>query len=524
MALTTLTRRALIAAPLLAFAAVAPGAPALADDRPSITIAVQALPPNAEPLAGISNVGLRLVYSVFDTLWRRDFLAEAADPEGGSVLVPHLATSLTQIDPLTWELKLREGVRFHNGDALTAEDVAFTFSEGYMRGEKAAYPEGRILFGHVADVVVVDPLTVRLVTKSEDVVMPHRLAAYGGWIVNHRFAPNGLGPDGLAVGTGPYRLVEFVTNQRAVLEANDDYWMGAPNAKRITFEVVPEAMARFAGLVAGDYDMVVNVLPDQRAMFEAYTDLEVLPVKLDFAHVLYFDTRLAPLDKPEVRQALNWALDYELMNEALWQGEGGVLKGLQLPSYGPLYDPDRAFFRHDPETARALLAKAGYQGEEIVFRTLPYYLNAPEAGEIMQQMWQAAGLNVRLEIVENFEQIRAPGVHILPTSVAFRYPDPLGGGVIVHWGPRAVMQRQGYWSPAEYNQVGEQLAAATDPAERRALFQRMLDIWEAEAPGVIMYQPLELFAKRRSINFTHYPLYYMDFRPYNLSFDAARGQ
>src|SRR5262245_61131238 len=115
------------------------------DQRPRLRIAVADLPPTLEPARELSNVGTRVVYSIYDTLLRRDFLG--ATDGGGSSLKPHLATGWERRSSRELFVTLREGVRFHNGDTLTAEDVVFTFRPGRMWGDKPLFPEARAFFG-----------------------------------------------------------------------------------------------------------------------------------------------------------------------------------------------------------------------------------------------------------------------------------------------------------------------------------------------------------------------------------------
>ncbi|MCW0233780.1 MAG: ABC transporter substrate-binding protein [Ferrovibrio sp.] len=524
----SLSRRALLAAAAPA-AAAAVAAPALlprlvraqSDDRPSLRIAVQALPPTLEPLESISNVGLRLTYNVFDTLLRRDFLAEAKGEGGGSSLVPHLATSLRQRDPLTWEAALRPGVRLQDGGELTADDVLSTFSAERMWGPQVQAFEGKVNFGHLAGVDAVDRYTVLLRTRSPDVAMPHRLAAYGGWIHSAKACAAG-GLEGMRkqpVGSGPYRHASFARDQRVVLDSHDDYWMGRPPAKQIIFSVVPEASTRLAGLQAGDFDLVTNLLPEQAESLAGHPKLEGVDVPLDFAHILYYDTRRPVLRDVRVRRALNHAVDCDLLGRSLWGPGYRRMAALQVPAFGALYDAGRQGFEHDPARARQLLREAGYGGEEIVIRIAPaYYLQMLQAVQIVQQMWLAVGVNSRIETRENLSLLAQPGADVRPTSIAFRFPDPLGGGLMVHLSRDYFLQKQGFWQPDRFNAISDALATATDRDERRRLWLALLDEYEAEAPALILYPVREYFAKRRNIRWTHYPLYYMDFRGYNLGF------
>lgn len=499
--------------------------PALAQDadtRPALRVAVQALPPTLEPLNSITNVGLRPIDLLFDRPLMRDFKAEAA-ASGTQIIIPQLALSVTRIDSLTWELKLRPDVKLHDGSVLSSADFAATFSPARI-GAGTPYPEGKILFGHVTEVIAVDDLTVQIKTRTPDPIMDQRLAAYGGWIIGAKALAAG-GPESPKtnpVGAGPYKLKEFVADTRVTFDSHDDYWMGAPAAKSVSIEVVPEAATRVAGVISGEYDIVTNLLPGQINQFDGYDDVEVLSVPLDLVHAYYYDTKGAALSDVRIRQALNYAIDYDMLGQAVWGGPFSRPNGLQTPAFGDLYNPDRTFFPYDPEKAKALLAEAGYAGQEIVLRLVSgYYVGSEDAAQIVQAMWGELGINLRLELVENAEQLYAPGADIRMVSAAFRFPDPLGGGVIVAFGPNSVTQQRGYWTPTNgYNETGEELLVAEEPAERKRLFQKMLDLFEEDAPATILYAANEIYAKRKAVMFTHYPLYYFDLRPTNFSFSG----
>jgi peptide/nickel transport system substrate-binding protein len=491
-----------------------------ADARPALRVAVQAMAPTLEPLNSISNVGLRAIDLMFDRPSVRDFKAEAEAP-GQQIIVPQLAESVTRIDPMTWEIKIRPNVKLHDGSVLSGADFAATFSPSRI-GADTPYPEGKILFGHVAEVVTVNDLTVQLKTSRPDPIMDQRLAAYGGWIVGAKALAEG-GPESPKtnpVGAGPYKLNEFVADTRVVFDSHDDYWMGMPAAKSVSIEVVPEAATRVAGVISGEYDIVTNLLPGQISQFDGYDDVEVISVPLDLLHAYFYDTKSAVLSDVRMRQALNYGIDYDMLGQAVWGGPVNRPNGLQTPAFGDLYNPDRTFFNYDPEKAKALLAEAGYAGEEIVLRIISgYYVGSEDAAQIVQAMWSELGINLRLELVENAEQVYGPGADIRMVSAAFRFPDPLGGGVIVAFGPNSAPQQRGYWTPTNgYNETGEELLAAENPAERKRLFQKMLDLFEEDAPATILYAANEIYAKRKAVTFTHYPLYYFDLRPTNFGF------
>jgi peptide/nickel transport system substrate-binding protein len=513
------TRRSLLATAMAAPALLSGPVRAQGDTRPVLRVAVQALPPTLDPVESISNVGLRITDNVFDTLIRRDFLAEAAT--GQPTLVPALATSLVQRDALTWEATVRPGVRLHDGGELTAEDIAATFAPDRLWGPKAPFFEGKISWGHLDSVTAEGRDRVIIRTQAPDVVMPQRLAAYAGWIGSAKhIAETGLeGMRTKPVGSGPYRLTSFQRDQRVVMTAFDEYWMGRPAAKQTVLQVVPEASARLAGLQAGDFDMVTNLLPDQAPVLARDPKNEAVSVTMDLAHILYYDTRQPVLADRRVRQGLNFAIDYDLLRNTLWGPGIPRMAALQVPSWGGFYDAKRPGFSYDPARARELLAAGGYRGQEIVVR-IPagYYLNLLPAAQIVLEMWRAVGVAGRLDVRETVASLAQPGADVRPTSVAFRFADPLGGGLLVHLSKSYSLQQQGYWQPARFNAISDAMRAAIEPAERQRLWAALLDEYEAEAPALILYPVQEVLGKRRNIRFTHYPLYYMDCRPYNLSY------
>lgn len=516
------TPRRLVAA----FAALAMSAvsfPAMAQQRPDIVVGVADTPATLEPAKELSNVGTRVSYSIFDTLIRRDFLS--AEGGSGSKLVPGLAESWKRIDDLTLEVKLREGVKFHNGATLTAEDVVFTFSPERMIGEKTMLPEGRAYFSVIDRVEAVDPLTVRFVTKAPDPLLEQRLSSWASWVVNkadwQAQAEGGKLPR-FPVGTGPYKLDDYKADQHIRLIANDDYFGGKPTAQSVTFREVPEPAARIAGLVSGEFDIITNVAPDQIAQINSYGDIETRSVVLANSHVLMYNTQHPVLADARVRQALNLAIDRNLLVQALWDNKAIVPKSHQYPEYGDMYDANRSGMEYNVEKAKALLAEAGYKGEEIVYSTHPtYYLNAVPAAQVIVEMWKAAGINAKLNVTEDLDNIKGNDLMIRNWSNSTRYPDPLGG-LWVAWGPFGFAQKtQKTWANAEFNDLGKKLETTIDLPTRKKLASGMLDIWEKDAPGTILYQPLETYGVRKSLKWQPYTFYYMDLRPYNLADTAA---
>ncbi|MEX2644128.1 MAG: ABC transporter substrate-binding protein [Acetobacterales bacterium] len=514
----TLALGALGGAAMMAAAVSAP-VPAAADDRPNLVVAVNALARSLESGDQTGNVDVRITYNLFDSLIRRDFLADGKGE--AAKLAPGLAESWKRLGPKTVELKLREGVKFHNGDELTAEDVAFSFSRNRLYAPNSIANRGE-LWGHLDRVEVVDKYTVRFHTKETDALLEQRLAGYASWIVNARqyllkgkehFARN-------PVGTGPYKFAEWRDGEYIRLVAHDDYHGGKPTAASITFREVPESAARIAGLVSGEFDIIVNVAPDQIPTIDSYTDIETRSVVLSNSHVLVFNTNMPHLKDKRIRQAMALSIDRDLLRKTLWEDKNYTPNGHQLPSYD-IYVADFPKFEYAPDKARQLLKEAGYKGEEIVYTIIPdYYLNSMQAAQAIQQMWKDVGINMKLNTVENWKQVRTEGWQVYPWSNTHRLPDPIGA-LVPLWGPRSGMQKSkvlNWQAPARFNALHHIIETSADMTERQKASREALEIWNDEVPGTILYNPLETYAVKKSIAWKPYALYYMDFRPYNLVF------
>jgi peptide/nickel transport system substrate-binding protein len=509
---------------IVMFSSMSPGAHA-AESRPDIVIAVNELARGLEPAENHGNVDVRATYSIFDTLIRRDFSIPAG---GEGTLKPSLAESWKRVSPTVLEVRLRRGVRFHNGEELTADDVVFTFSPERLTGKDAVIPGGRQYFGHLKEVQKIDSHTVRFVTQQPDLVLEQRLATYTAWIVSRKQWMQYQKPGDAGwmknalreirwnpVGTGPLKFREYRKDQYLAFTAHDDYFMGRPHFRSVTMREVPELATRMAGLVSGEFDIIVDVTPDQIPVLRRYKDIDVHSVVLENSHVIYFNTTAPVLKDKRLRQALSYSIDRKKLIDALWQGKAHAPNGYQLPAFGPMYNRDRPGYTYDLERARRLVKESGYKGQPITLRLIPnYYLNGMESAQVLLEMWKAAGLNVRLELLENFNQVRGAGLEMHQWSNTYRIPDP-AGAINVLYGPVSQTQRQWkFWTPPEsFNKALAVVETTTDVKERYKAFQAALDIFEDEMPMTILYNPLYSYASKRRIDWKPYPLFYMDFRP-----------
>ena len=537
-----ITRRT---AGLLAASAALPRfAIAQADTRPSITIAVQRIANSNtfDNLREHSNVGERTAMMFNERLieidWRRDLKPK-----------PGLATSWHRPDERTVEVKLREGVVFHNGGAFTAEDVAARFSPAGMFGDsrpvidgktmahaftgltgqaskdlpKEIPPVARRLWPGLDRVEIVDKHTVRFVNATPDVTLEGRMAALGSEIVSQRAyaeAASWLEYARKPVGTGPYAIRDFKPDTYLTLESHDAYWGGRPPVKTLRLVEVPEASSRINGLLAGEYQFACDIPPDQIATVEKNPAFEVLGGTILNHRMTSFDKFHPQLADPRVRLAMAHAVDRQAIVDALWAGRTSVPRGLQWEFFGDMYIGDWQTPEYDPAKARQLLKDAGYKGEPIPYRLLNnYYVNQVSTSQVLVEMWKQVGVNVVIEMRETFVQLRdrSQPRGVRDWSSGATLSDPVGS-IVSNFGPNGAAQQAREYANEEFSKLCVLLETSADRALRRKAFARMLVIAEREDPAyIILHQAATFTAKRKDIKWRAMPAFQMDFNPGNFA-------
>jgi peptide/nickel transport system substrate-binding protein len=492
---------------------------AQADTRPAITVAVQKISNTGtlDPLREqSSNASERWVGSILETLIARN-------QQGHLERVPGLATAWRRIDEKTVELSLRPGVRMHDGGELTAADVAFSFGPERMFGDKLPADIPAIARRHwpaLARVEIVDKLTVRFVNTAPDVTMEGRLAAGGSEIVSEkawRAAGSWQANARLACGTGPYKLRSFEADRSLILDAHDAYWGGRPPLRSLRFVEIPEAAARIAGLLSGEFQFATDIPPDQIGEIEKHAGFAVQGGQVLNHRIVTFDKHNPALGDPRVRLAMAHAVDGQAIVDSLWAGRTRVPPGLQWEFYGEMFVPGWAVPKTDPDRARTLLKEAGYRGAPISYRVRNDYYTAETAtAQILAEFWKDVGLNVGIEVKENWAQVLdKPNRGVRDWSNSATFDDPVSSIVNQH-GPDGAQQQDGEWTNEEMNRLSNAMLASTDNPARRAMFARMLQICEREDPAyIVLHQNAVFTAAREDLPWRASPSFFLDFSPRN---------
>lgn len=479
----------------------------------AVTVAVQKLPENISPGRDTSDIAVPISYNVFDKLIEPDFHDQMT-------LKPGLAES--------WEIdghrevvfKLREGVKFHDGSTMTAEDVAFTFSN--ERREAEGPRRLAQFFSNVAETHAADDTTVRIVMSGVDPLIEQRFSMWSGEVVNKRAYLDAANYEAWAmrpIGTGPYSIASIETDA-IELAAFDDHFRGAPNLKSVKFVEVPEVAGRVAGLAAGDFDVITVVPADQISTIERFDDVEVVGGPGAKIRILIFNQGdfAAPIMKDvHFRRALSMSIDRQTIVDALFAGRASVPNGLQLASFGETYAADYPAPIYDLDRAREELRASAYAGEVVDYPLLANVLDVEiPIAEVLREMWRAIGINVELRIQENWGQITRGQHSIRNMSATMLWQDP----ATVIWRifkPSVIDGRGWQWHNETFAQNGLILESEPDKARRREAFVEMQRIWEYEDPiGAILFQELWLYGRRKDLSWDPYALPYMDFGPTNV--------
>jgi len=363
----------------------------LAAKAEEITIVLPEQPANLEPCRSIrADIGRVINMNITETL-------TIIEPETAKV-TSHLAESWEQVDDKTWRFKLREGVSFQDGAPFNAEAVVKSINR--LMNPKLTC-DSRSKFGDVTlTPKAVDEYTVEIASDIPIPIMPTLIGTVQIVSPNMPFDQEVNEP----VGTGPYTL-ESADNERIVLTRYDGYWGEAPEVTKATYLWRSESAIRAAMVESGEADLTPAIAVQDATNPDtdfAYLNSETTRMRID--------AQIPPLDDVRVREALNLAIDWDGMGEALFGPD--VLRASQMVVPGVLgHNPDIKPWPYDPERAKALIEEARADGvpvdtEITIIGRNGFFPNGSESLEAMQALWQEIGLNVTIREMEAADWVR----------------------------------------------------------------------------------------------------------------------
>lgn len=322
----------------------------IAAEKGSINVAVASPPRTMNPHGSDADSNLSVMANIFEGLLYRD---------SAGTLMPGLATSWDRIDDMTWRFTLRKGVKFHNGNDFTWEDVKYTYNR-----LKEPYPVSEFLaFGGMIESVEIvgdDPWTIDIKTTIPVPYFAQNL--HQVFIMDKESTETrSIGEIGQnPIGTGPYKFVEWIKGSYLELTANENYWGEVPSIKNAKITLITESSTRLAAIVTGQVDIVQDVPVELFETAEKNKDIEV--VTRPARRAIYLGLRNEPgfpASDVRVRRAMYMAINEEEIIEKVMFGH--AFPAAQIPDPPTVgYDSSLKRLSYDPERAKLLLAEAGY--------------------------------------------------------------------------------------------------------------------------------------------------------------------
>ena len=402
-------------------------------------------------------------------------------------LQPSLALTWKNTDKLTWELTLRRGVKFHNGETFDARSVKFFYDT--MNDPKFQSPT-KSNHNWVARVDIVDDYTVRVITKEPYPVAP------GKFTLAHMVPPEYVKQNGFdgyrkrPVGTGPYRLTEYVRDDHLTLEAFPGWWAGTPKIKTIVYRPIKEASARVSALLAGEIDLALDVPPELMPLVERSKNAKIKKTLSVRTFFLFLNTinPAYPTAKREVREAINYAIDRDSLNKNILSSTGAPAAWLNPNTFG--IHPDLKPVPYDPQRAKKLLADAGYpDGVDLVFDAFQgRYSKDKELAEAIAGQLTKVGIRTKVVIHEWGVFTKRMWSHQSNPIALLAWVDNVGDPDIQNY---RVLQTGGTWSQnsdPKLDEIIKAVAGEMNPDKRRALIMKQQEYMRQSYPIAYLLQ------------------------------------
>ena len=483
-----------------------------------VSIGLQAAITSIDPHYHNLSPNNSLLLHVFEPLIKRD---------ANQKLVPGLATSWKALDDLTWEFKLRQNVRWHDGSPFTAEDVVFTLKR--VPNVPNSPSSFATFTKPIVDVKVIDPHTLQFKTAHPHVLLPSDVASVliVSKLHGEKAATADYNSGKAAIGTGPYKFAEYIPNQRVVLKANYGYWGGEEPWDKVTFKILTNSAARVAALLSGDVQMIETVptsdiarlAQDKKFALSDKVSNRVIYVHLNQRtdtpppFVAAKDGKALeknPFKDPRVRKALSMAINRDAIAERIME-KRSVPAAQLLPDFFPGTSKKLKPLKYDPEGAKKLLAEAGYpNGFALTLHgTNNRYINDASIIQAIAQFYSRAGVEAKVET--------------MPSSVYFtRATKGDFGYMVLGWGTESGEQgsslrsllatydaskgmgttNRARYSNPELDRMIAEAMSTMDEKKREALIQKAAELAMNDTALIPIHYEVSTWATARNLKYT----------------------
>ncbi|MCL1994290.1 MAG: ABC transporter substrate-binding protein [Spirochaetes bacterium] len=458
-----------------------------------LIVGVPTMHVNLDPILQNDIASARIIIHVYDTLV---YLDDNMIPQ------PNLATGWEWIDPANptqLRVFIREGVLFHNGDVLTASDVAFSLNRASTSPQVAGNA------GMIQNATVVNDHEVLITLDFPFVPFINSLGVQGLAIVNER-AVTEMGQDAHSqapVGTGPFRLTNIFAGDRVELARWDQYWGTPAQVEYLTIRVLTDTATRLIALETGEIDIMLVVPAHDRSLVQGHPDLTLHSGGTVTTTYAAFNSSRPPFDDVRVRHAMQYAIDTEALVQAVWMGANplatGPINERVWASAADRLDP----FPFNPERARELLAEAGFpDGFSATFFS-SQAATSQDTAEIVQNMLAAVGVDISIQILEwgaflNASNMGETDIITLAWVTVTGDPDHglFGPFHSSNWGAGG---NRAWFSHPEVDRLLEAGRVDTNPVTRAETYYQVQRIIRDEAPWLFLAQGMEQTGVRNNV-------------------------
>jgi peptide/nickel transport system substrate-binding protein len=489
--LIALILAALMGLTLLAGCDAEGGAPAAESEgtaKDSLVVAFISEPLMLDPSRAADTTSAMVCLNVYDPLVRRNSSGE---------IVPSLAESWKFAeDGMSVDFKIRQGVKFHNGYDLTAEDVVFTYN-------RTLGQPGSALFAEICKgLEKVDDTTVRMsLHYPEQAILQYMARA--NVIMSEKYF-NEVGEDGYAaapIGTGPYKLIEWQKGSKLTFERYDDYFMGPAPIKNVEMRILKELTTQMVALETGEVDLIHSLSGLDIANVKSNDKLSYYETAGTVIWSIGFNTQLEPFNNVKVRQALAMAINRDDILLGAADGSGVPLTIILPPqTTGNPGQENINTFEYDIEGAKALLAEAGYpDGFSTVISVRDDITK--KIGSILQSEWKKLGVEAELNVLERAALITDQRAGLLECYFMGNVSMTTDASLllsIMHSSTIPTLNNTFYRSD-EYDALYTEQTLERDPEKRKEIITEMLNLAAEEVPMVPVYGPVTNLACNKDL-------------------------
>jgi peptide/nickel transport system substrate-binding protein len=448
-------------------------------------MAIQTLDPHASTAKGDMNI----TTAICETLTLMDY--------SKMEIVPNLANSWRTLDDTTWEVKLRQNVKFTNGEPFDANSVKYSIEriKDPKLNLKATFYVKRI-----KEVKVIDSHTIHFVTDGPTQIIPLYMSEIAIVPSKYTEETGQVGFSRKPVGTGPFQLVKWVKDEYVELESNSNYWRGKAKLDRVIFKSIPESLTRMAALKTKEADLVTNVLIEEIPSIKKAKDLEISTIpSLRNMFVQFNMIKESPILDKRVRQAMNYGVDVSSIIKNVLNGYGTKLNGQILSKDYEGYNPNLKPYPYDPEKARRLIKEAGYENYEFtLMASTGRYLRDKEVAEVIGGQLNAAGVKTKVRIMEwggFLEKIWAKelfnmglwGGTTVPTAEVFL------GGMVRSGAAFSICVNP------EFDKLFDEAVKILDKEKRRKLFYKIGELLHDDPPFIYLYTEMNVYGVNKRV-------------------------